>query len=201
MARLRRALAAIGVLALLVPAAPSLAASATDAAGFVAGFVQQGADIAAAHDSLDEAALEPWRRLVTTSLDVPTIAAFVVGAAWRSTSDGERDELIRLIGRQIAALYARRVLADRNAALKITGSQPLGPEEALVASRLTRRDGSVESIDWLVRGGAATGFGIFDIVSDGQSLAAAKRSEYAILLQRSRGDVTSLIQALRLDRQ
>jgi len=201
MARLRRVLAALGGLAFLVLAAPSLAASATDAAGFVAGFVRQGADIAAAHETLDQAALEPWRRLVAESLDLKAISAFVVGTAWASASPGERDELVQLIGAQIAALYARRVLADRNAALEITGSQTLGPQEALVASRLTRQDGSVESIDWLVHGGAAGGFRIFDIVSDGQSLAVIKRSEYAILLQRNRGDVTSLIQTLRLDRQ
>src|SRR5689334_23723074 len=201
MARLRRVLAALGALAFLVLTSPALAASATDAAGFVAGFVQQGADIAAAHETLDQAALEPWRRLVADSLDLKAIGAFVVGAAWSTASSGERDELVELIGRQIAALYARRVLADRKAALEITGSQPLGPQEALVASRLAKRDGSVESIDWLVRGAAAGGFRIFDIVSDGQSLAALKRSEYAIVLQRNRGDITSLIEALRLDRQ
>ena len=194
-------MAALGALAFLVLASPALAASATDAAGFVAGFVQQGADIAAAHETLDQAALEPWRRLVADSLDLKAIAAFVVGAAWSTASSGERDELVELIGRQIAALYARRVLADRKAALEITGSQPLGPQEALVASRLAKRDGSVESIDWLVRGAPAGGFRIFDIVSDGQSLAALKRSEYAIVLQRNRGDITSLIEALRLDRQ
>ena len=201
MARLRRVTAALGALAFLVLAAPALAASATDAAGFVAGFVRQGADIAAAHEALDRAALEPWRRLVAESLDLKAISAFVVGAAWSSASAGERDELTRLIGGQIAALYARRVLADRKAALAITGSQAIGPQETLVASRLTKQDGAVESIDWLVRGVAASGFGIFDIVSDGQSLAAMKRSEYAIVLQRNRGDITSLIEALRLDHQ
>jgi ABC-type transporter MlaC component len=201
MAMLQRAVAALGALALLVLAVPALAASATDAAGFVAGFVRQGADIAASHDTLDQAALEPWQRLVADSLDLKAIAAFVVGPAWSSAASGERDELVRLIGRQIAALYARRVLADRKAALEITGSQPLGSQETLVSSRLTREDGSVESIDWLVRGAAAGGFSIVDIVSNGQSLAAMKRSEYAIVLQRNRGDIASLIEALRLDRQ
>jgi len=66
---------------------------------------------------------------------------------------------------------------------------------------ISKTTGAVESIDWLVRGVAASGFGIFDIVSDGQSLAAMKRSEYAIVLQRNRGDITSLIEALRLDHQ
>ena len=197
MAGLRRAAAALGLLALLLSASPAAAAGAAD---FVADFVRRGADLAAARDSLDEAALAPWRRLVTESLDLPGIAAFVVGAAWRSAGDGERAELAELIGRQIAALYVRRVLADRGAALSITGSQPVGAGEELVTSRLTRRDGTAQSIDWLVRQRGA-GFGIFDIVTDGRSLAAGKRSEYAILLQRSRGDIASLIEALRLDRQ
>ena len=199
MGRLRGFLAAAGVIALL--AAANSAAGAADPADLVAGFVQRGADVAAARATLDEAALEPWRQLVADSLDLPAIAAFVVGPAWRSAAEGERAELIRLIGRQIATLYARRVLADRDARLQITGTQSLGPGEALVTSRLTRHDGSVESIDWLVRGRASGGFGIVDIVSDGQSLAAAKRSEYAILLQHGRGDLSSLIEALRLDRQ
>jgi len=198
-ARLCRAIAVLGVLAFLGLASP--VAGSADPAGFVAGFVKRGADIAAARATLDEAALEPWRRLVADSLDLPKIAAFVVGVAWRAASDAERAELIRLIGGQIAALYARRVIADRDAALTITGSQILGPDEALVSSRLRHRDGSVESIDWLVRGRETAGFGIFDIVSDGQSLAAEKRSEYAILLQRSRGDIAGLIEALRLGRQ
>jgi ABC-type transporter MlaC component len=201
MARLRRVLAALGVLAFLVLARPALAAGATDAAGFVAGFVRQGADIAAAHETLDQAALQPWQHLVADSLDLKAIAVFVLGTAWSSASGSERDELLRLIGRQIAALYARRVLADHEAALEITGSEALGPQEALVSSRLTKQDGSVESIDWLVRGGGAGGFRIVDIVSNGQSLAAMKRSEYAIVLQRNRGDLASLIEALRLDRQ
>jgi ABC-type transporter MlaC component len=199
-AGLRRALIAIGLLAFLAQAAASAAQGAADPAAFIAGFVQRGADLAAARSTLDDAALEPWRRLVEESLDLPKIAAFVVGAPWRAATAGERSELVRLIGGQIAALYARRVAADHDAALTITGAQELGPEEALVTSHLTRRDGTVESIDWLVGGRAATGFGIFDIVSDGQSLAATKRSEYGILLQRSRGDVAGLIEALRLGR-
>jgi len=194
---LRRVAAALGLLALLLSTPPAIADGAGD---FVAGFVRRGADLATA-DRLDEAAMEAWRQLVAQSLDLPGIAAFVVGAAWRSASDGEREQLTGLIGRQIAALYARRVVADRGASLSITGAQPVGAGEELVSSRLTRRDGAVESIDWLVRRRGTGGFGIFDIVSDGHSLAAGKRSEYAILLQRSRGDVAGLIEALRLDRQ
>ena len=150
---------------------------------------------------MDPATLAPWQQLVAESLDVPAIVAFVVGSAWYSADENERTELVRLIGRQIAALYARRLLKDRDATLSIAGAQPIGADEALVMSRLTRRDGSVESIDWRVRRRAPGDYRILDIVSDGQSLAAAKRAEYAVLLQRSRGDVAGLIQVLRADTQ
>jgi phospholipid transport system substrate-binding protein len=182
-----------------------IALSGTAAAGpaggesvaFIRGFVERAGTLARDDSALDAETLKPWRALIAENLDMPAIARFVVGPTWRTILEDERSELTGLIEARIAELYARRARESREASFEILGAESIGPSEELVGSRLTHADGSDEGIDWRV-GQTPSGLRILDIVGDGQSLAAAARSECTAILQRNRGDVRALIEALRL---
>jgi phospholipid transport system substrate-binding protein len=184
------------VAAVLMPGAHAADRSA-DSAAFVRGFVERAGALAQDEAPLDATTLRPWRALVGESLDMGSIARFVVGPVWRDASEEERSTLTGLIESRIAELYARRARKERGAAFDVLGAQAIAPAEDLVSSRLTPADGAAQSIDWRV-GWTQAGPRILDIVADGNSLAAAKRSECTAILQRNRGDVRALIQALEL---
>jgi phospholipid transport system substrate-binding protein len=191
----RRGLLAIFAMAVVVSA--PLAAETVDPAAFVATFVERGTAIAREHPAADAMALQEWQALLHDGLDVPAIARFVVGPqAWQRANGTQRSELIGLIEQALAAFYARRVRDEPQASLAVLGSETLGPQEWLVTSRVTRADGSAAMIDWRLRQGAE-GLRILDIVADGDSLAAAKRTEYTQILQRNGGNVDGLIRTLR----
>jgi phospholipid transport system substrate-binding protein len=188
------------VLLLLLALSPP--AAAADAAGgesvaFIRGFVERAGALAKDESALDAETLKPWRALIAENLDMPAIARFVVGPTWRTILEGERSELTGLIEGRIAELYARRARDSREAAFAVLGTESIGPSEELISSRLIHADGTGEEIDWRV-GRTSSGLRILDIVGDGQSLAAAARSECTAILQRNRGDVRALIQSLRL---
>lgn len=176
---------------------PALAAEASDPAAFIGTFADQAARIAQEHGGPSEAALAQWRALLHEALDLPAIARFVVGPiAWQRATGEQRGELTALIEARLAEFYAKQVEENAGAALAVTGAEPLGETEWLVTSTLTRAGGSTETIEWRVQRSDGT-LRIRDIIADGNSLAAARRTEYGQILQRNGGDPAALIRTLR----
>jgi ABC-type transporter MlaC component len=178
--------------------APGKAAETNDPGAFIAAFAERAAAIARDHPEVDDEALPEWRALLHDGLDLPAIARFVVGpTAWQRASEAQRVTLIDLIEARLAAFYAGRVEADRKAVLTVTGSETLGEDDWLVTSRLDRPDGSAETIEWRLHRSADGQIRVRDIIADGDSLAAARRTEYGQILQRNEGDPAALIETLR----
>jgi ABC-type transporter MlaC component len=142
-------------------------------------------------------ALARWRALLHDSLDLPAIARYVVGpTAWQRTNEEQRAELTTLIEARLAEFYASRVKENAGASLSVSGAEALGEDGWLVSSIVTRADGTSETIEWRVE--RADGMlRIRDIIAGGNSLAAARRTEYGQILQRNGGDPAALIETLR----
>jgi phospholipid transport system substrate-binding protein len=177
--------------------------------GFGAPAILAAADPATVINNLGNRALEvlgknatPAHRvarfhdLLREDFDVPGIARFVLGRYWKTATQEEQQEFVKLFEDYIALVYSNQLAAYSGETLKVTGSRT-SAEEAIVASEITRPTGSPPvKVDWHLTDRNGT-YKISDVWVDGISMAVTQRSEFASVIQRSGGQVAGLIAQLR----
>jgi phospholipid transport system substrate-binding protein len=139
-----------------------------------------------------------FRELFHEDFDAPGIARFVLGRYWRTASQEEQKEFVRLFENYVAFVYTVR-LSDfgRGQTFKIRGSRSDG--EGVIVSTDVTNPGSPQPlrIDWrLVTADSGT-YKINDVIVEGVSMTATQRSEFASIVQRNGGQVGSLISMMR----
>ena len=192
-----RAAPALCVIAVLLALSAPARAAQGDPADFVAAFADEAAAIAQDRALSNAEAVRAWRALLNRRLDLQALARFAVGPqGWQQANGTQRSQLIELLETDLATGYARWGQEQGEATLAVAGSEPLRQGEWLVTSRLTYADGAAEVLEWRL-GTAPDGLRVLDVIADGHSLAAAKRTEFGQILQRNGGNVAALIETLR----
>ena len=147
----------------------------------------------------DPAAREArFRELFHEEFDAPGIARFVLGRYWKAASQEEQKEFVRLFEDYVAFVYTVR-LSDFGGGqtFKIRGSRSDGDGVIVSTDVATPGSQTPLRIDWrLVTGDNGT-YKINDVIVEGVSMTATQRSEFASIVQRSGGQVGSLISMMR----
>ena len=147
----------------------------------------------------DPAAREArFRELFHEDFDAPGIARFVLGRYWKAASQEEQKEFVRLFEDYVAFVYTVR-LSDFGGGqtFKIRGSRSDGDGVIVSTDVTTPGSQTPLRIDWrLVTGDNGT-YKINDVIVEGVSMTATQRSEFASIVQRSGGQVGSLISMMR----
>jgi phospholipid transport system substrate-binding protein len=127
-----------------------------------------------------------FHQLLQQNFDLPGIARFVLGPHWRTASEPEKQEFLRLFEHYIVRVYSEKFAQYRGETLRVTGSRA-DPEGALVTSEIVRPGGAPPiKIDWRLT--ARDGlYRISDVIIDGVSQGITERSEFAALIERSGG--------------
>ena len=134
--------------------------------------------------------------LFREDFDVPGIARFVLGRYWKTATQEEQQEFVKLFEDYIALVYSNQLAAYSGETLKVTGSRT-NAEEAIVASEIIRPAGTPPvKVEWHLTDRNGT-YKISDVTVDGISMAVTQRSEFASVIQRSGGQVAGLIAQLR----
>ena len=134
--------------------------------------------------------------LFREDFDVPGIARFVLGRYWKTATQEEQQEFVKLFEDYIALVYSNQLAAYSGEKLKVTGSRT-NAEEAIVASEIIRPAGTPPvKVEWHLTDRNGT-YKISDVTVDGISMAVTQRSEFASVIQRSGGQVAGLIAQLR----
>lgn len=125
--------------------------------------------------------------------NVPLLARFSAGRAWREMSKPQQDRYTQAFSRYIAVTYSRRF--DEYAGdpqVTLGRAIDAGRKGILVESPISVGNGEPIAIEWLVsdRGGRIE---IVDLVIEGISMAATQREEINAMLDRRNGDVDKLI--------
>jgi phospholipid transport system substrate-binding protein len=140
--------------------------------------------------------LARFRQLFQADFDGLAIARFVLGRYWRSASEEERQEFLKLFEDYVVYVYGTR-LSD------------FSGETFRVRSSRTDRDGTIVSTDVFTPGAHAPikvdwrliaengGFKITDVIIEGISLMVTQRSEFASVIQRHGGQVGGLLALMR----
>lgn len=127
-----------------------------------------------------KAALAP---VVERSLDVPRMARFIFGTRWRTLSEADRERFIATFSELSVATYADRFDQHKGERFDPVSETAQGDSRMLVRSRFTKGSGDTVAFDYLLMRGD-DGWRVVNILTDGISDLALKRSQYGALYDR-----------------
>jgi phospholipid transport system substrate-binding protein len=139
--------------------------------------------------------LNRFRELFRDDFDVPEIGRFVLGRYWRTASEQQQAEFLRLFQEYIVQAYSTRLGEYGGEPFRVIGSRQSGGE-IVVTSEIQRQNGSRIAVDWYLvdRGGR---YKISDVYVGGVSMKVTERDEFGAVIQRNGGQVQALIDLLR----
>jgi len=137
-----------------------------------------------------------FREFFHSDFDCAGIARFVLGRYWRSASEEEQQEFVKLFEDYVVFVYATRLSNFGGETMKVRGSRSDG--DGVVVSTEVASPGAASplKIDWrLVTENGA--YKINDVIVEGVSMAVTQRSEFASVVQRNGGQLRGLIAMMR----
>jgi|SRR6516162_1425311 len=184
---------------LLLIASASLAAPpsviAADANVFMSELWNRAVEVLSKKAPLEER-LARFRQLFHADFDGPGIARFVLGRYWRSASEEEQQEYLKLFENYVVYVYGTRLSNFNGEAFRVRGSRT--DESGTIVSTDIISPGREPpiKIDWrLIADNGA--FKINDVVIEGISMMVTQRSEFASVIQRHGGKVGGLLALMR----
>jgi phospholipid transport system substrate-binding protein len=137
-----------------------------------------------------------FRQLFREDFDGAGIARFVLGPYWRSISEQEQREFVKLFEDYVVYVYTARLATFGGGTFKIRGSRSDGDGVIVSGDAMSPGSTAAVRIDWrLVNHNGA--YKINDVIVEGISMAVTQRSEFASIVQRNGGQVRSLIALMR----
>jgi phospholipid transport system substrate-binding protein len=184
---------------LILIATPALAAAPsvnpTDAVGFMNQLWNQAAELLT--KKTDTAIRQArFRQLFHEDFDSAGIARFVLGRYWRSASQEEQQEFVKLFEDYVVFVYTARLASFGGETFKVRGSRSDGDGVIVATDVISPGSASPLRIDWrLVNDSGA--YKINDVIVEGVSMAVTQRAEFASVVQRSGGQLRGLIALMR----
>jgi phospholipid transport system substrate-binding protein len=138
-----------------------------------------------------------FRELFHQDFDAPGIARFVLGRYWRTASEEEQREFVKLFEDYVVFVYTARLSNFGGQTFKIRGSRSDG--DGVIVSTDIGNPGNPTPIriDWRLVTDGGGAYKINDVIVEGVSMTATQRSEFASIVQRNGGQVRSLIAMMR----
>jgi phospholipid transport system substrate-binding protein len=138
-----------------------------------------------------------FEELLDADFDVPRIASFVLGHYWKTASDAERQEFTAVFRDSMIRSYSRRFTEYGGDSFRVVRERAESASSTVVYSEISQpASGQPVKVEWHVID--RDGFRIIDVSVGGMSMALAQREEFSSALQRSGGDVASLIRQLQV---
>ena len=190
----RLLLTALSVLLTLTSMPPGPSAAA-DASEFMNELWSRTAEVLAKKIPPAER-LARFRQLFQADFDGAEIARFVLGRYWRSASEEERQEFLKLFEDYVVYVYGTRLSDFKGETFRIRGSRIDGNGTIVSTDVFSPGATAPIKVDWrlIAENG---GFKITDVIIEGISLLATQRSEFASVIQRHGGQVGGLLALMR----
>jgi phospholipid transport system substrate-binding protein len=137
------------------------------------------------------------RSMLRESFDVPAVSRFVLGTYYRQATEAERNEFMKLYEIVVAHTYAGLFKKYSGEKFQVQRERPLDDETSIVYGQILQpAGGEPVAIEVTVQkeGG---GYKAVDIKVEGISMPLTHRKEYASVIQRNRGQVSSLLKILK----
>jgi len=185
----------MSLLIALVSLAPTPTAIAADANVFMNEMWNRAVEVLSKKVPATER-LTRFRQLFQADFDGPGIARFVLGRYWRSASEQEQQEFLKLFEDYVVFVYGTRLSSFNGETFRVKGSRPEG-NGVVVATDILNPGGEPPiRVDWrLISDNGA--FKINDVIIEGISMLVTQRSEFASIIQRHGGQVGGLLALMR----
>lgn len=136
-----------------------------------------------------------FRNILETKFNLKAIGKFVLGRYWKEASEEEKALFLDLFKETTIATYASRFQDYTSEKFSILGSRPEQDGAVTVLTQITRPDGQKISINWKIfeKKGELR---IYDVSLEGISMGITQRSEFATVIQKGGGTISSLLKAL-----
>ena len=137
-----------------------------------------------------------FRQLFHEDFDGAGIARFVLGRYWRSASEEEQREFVKLFEDYVVFVYTARLANFGGQTFQIRGSR--GDGDGVIVSTDVISPGSISPVrmDWRLVNDKR-GYKINDVIVEGISMSVTQRSEFASIVQRNGGQIRGLIALMR----
>ena len=122
--------------------------------------------------------------VIQQSHDLPAIIKAVLGTHWSKLTEEQHQAITGTFSKLSIATYAERFNQYDQERFEFIEKRALPKEQVLVRSQLIQADGKVVNFDYVMRQGANHDWKIINILADGVSDLALKRTEYGAIIQR-----------------
>jgi phospholipid transport system substrate-binding protein len=140
--------------------------------------------------------LARFRELYQRDFDGPGIARFVLGRYWRSASEQEQQEYLKLFQDYVVFVYGTRLSDFNGETFKVRGSRTDESGTIVSTDIISPKGDAPIKVDWrLITDHGA--FKINDVIIEGISMLVTQRSEFASVIQRHGGQVGELLAMMR----
>lgn len=141
-----------------------------------------------------------FRTLLTRNFDLDTIGKFALGPYWRQATPAEQGQYLKLFKDMVVEVYTNRFQEYNGEKLQVESAKPVqgSPTDTLVTSYIMPTSGNGEKVrvDWRVRT-KGNSMRVVDVIVEGVSMSVTQRSEFASVIQRGGGSISTLITHLQ----
>jgi phospholipid transport system substrate-binding protein len=138
-----------------------------------------------------------FRAILTDTFDLPTIGQFVLGRYWRTSSDPQKAEYLKLFEEFVVQAYSNRFKEIGGRKFVVGMTQPVNEEDTLVQTEIGESGAAAVRVNWRVRNLGRDVYKVVDVQVEGVSMSITQRDEFAAVIRTAGGNVDGLISALR----
>ncbi len=139
---------------------------------------------------------EAFSEIFSQYADVPKIAQFTAGTAWRTADEAARAEYVNAFRKYMAHTYAVRVGEYGDEKVNIGRVSDLGSGKFVVETSVTQQNGQPPvSLNWQLKKEEA-GLKLNDLRVENISMSLTQRAEFAALLATKNNSLAALTQML-----
>lgn len=193
----RRAfLAGLCAVGIVLSGQPGIADANVSASEFIASLGDRAVSALTGRELSREERETRFREMLDNHFDVPAIGKFVLGRYWRTATDEEKQEFLKLFEELLVKSYARRFAEYSGESFEVRNVRDEANGESLVQSLVVRPGAENIRVDWRLRADNSD-FRILDVIVEGLSMAVTQRDEFASVIQSKGGKVAGLLEVLR----
>lgn len=195
----RKVVMAVGLACMLAVSAIAQAADATpaQASKFIEGLADKAIAALTSKDITSQERASRFRVLLREHFAVETIGRWVLGRHWRTASEVEQTEYLKLFEDLMTTMYADRFANYSGESLVMKQAQVVQDSDIIVATEIAN-PGNREplKVDWRVRSRDGD-FKIVDVIVEGISMGQTQRSDFASFISQNGGTVSGLNRELK----
>jgi phospholipid transport system substrate-binding protein len=122
-------------------------------------------------------------QLLSGPIDLDLVARLILGRYWRTASEEQRAEYLKLFRAFALHTLATRLDVYGGQDFEIIGAKEVGERDALVLTRIVGHGPPVK-VDWRVRELDDHSLKAIDVIVEGVSLIVTQRSEFGAVIER-----------------